>query len=393
MTTRVASVLATGTASEVAQQLLAGVRDKLEGNQATLALVFASTAQPLAEVTAALSSGMPGTVLMGASTAGEFTEQGDAKKSAALFAVSGDLRVFAGIGTGLKDDPERAVSAALEGLPREVHGYPSRTAIMLLDPLAGRGEEATLLAATLLGEDVRLAGGAAGDDLQMRSTMVACGPRAASDAVAIALVFSRAPLGVGVCHGHEPLSEPLRVTKASGGTVVSVNGRPAWEVWLEQTRARAAQSGLDVDRLTPEQEGGFLLRYEAGLSSGEGYKIRAPLSRNADGSINFACGLPEGAVFRITESDGDRQLASAREAARRARAQLGDRKIAGAVVFDCICRNLILGTEFATAVRGISKELGDVPLAGFETYGEIALDAGDMSGFHNTTTVVLAFPT
>jgi methyl-accepting chemotaxis protein len=33
-----------------------------------------------------------------------------------------------------------------------------------------------------------------------------------------------------------------------------------------------------------------------------------------------------------------------------------------------------------------------VPVAGFETYGEIALDVGDMSGFHNTTTVVLAFP-
>lgn len=38
------------------------------------------------------------------------------------------------------------------------------------------------------------------------------------------------------------------------------------------------------------------------------------------------------------------------------------------------------------------EELGGAPLAGFETYGEIALDAGDMSGFHNTTSVVLAFP-
>ena len=37
-------------------------------------------------------------------------------------------------------------------------------------------------------------------------------------------------------------------------------------------------------------------------------------------------------------------------------------------------------------------ELGGVPIAGFETYGEIALDAGDLSGFHNTTTVVLAIP-
>jgi methyl-accepting chemotaxis protein len=53
---------------------------------------------------------------------------------------------------------------------------------------------------------------------------------------------------------------------------------------------------------------------------------------------------------------------------------------------------LILGSDFARAVKGISEELGDVPLAGYETYGEVALDVGDMSGFHNTTSVVLAFP-
>jgi methyl-accepting chemotaxis protein len=61
-------------------------------------------------------------------------------------------------------------------------------------------------------------------------------------------------------------------------------------------------------------------------------------------------------------------------------------------VFDCICRSLILGPDFMRAVRAMSSELGEVPLAGFETYGEIALDVGDMSGFHNTTSVVLAFP-
>jgi methyl-accepting chemotaxis protein len=71
---------------------------------------------------------------------------------------------------------------------------------------------------------------------------------------------------------------------------------------------------------------------------------------------------------------------------------MNDGAIAGAIVFDCICRNLILGDEFHTAVKGISDELGGAPLAGYETYGEIALAAGDMSGFHNTTTVVLAFP-
>ena len=96
-------------------------------------------------------------------------------------------------------------------------------------------------------------------------------------------------------------------------------------------------------------------------------------------------------MVRITESIPERQIESARTAAKRARAQL-DRDAAGAIVFDCICRNLILGDRFAQATSGIAEELGGVPIAGFETYGEIALDAGDLSGFHNTTTVVLAFP-
>jgi hypothetical protein len=392
MGTRVATAMASGNAGEASEKLLEQVERRLEGAEVKLCLVFGSTEQPLGTLAQLISARLPRAVVLGASTAGEFTQVGDAKGSVAMFALSGDYKIFCNMGNGLKADAVKAVEQALEGLPRELHGYPYRTALMLLDPLAGRGEEATLIAATLLGDDIRLAGGAAGDDLKMARTLVSCGPRAESDAVAIALIFSKAPLGVGVCHGHEPLSKPLRVTKAEAGTVLEVEGRPAWEVWKEQTRDRAAERGIDVAQLSRQDEGGFLLRYEAGLSAGDGYKIRAPLSRNADGSINFACGIPEGAVIRITESEPERQLESAREAARRARAQLEGASVAGALVFDCICRNLILGADFARAVRGISDELGNVPLAGFETYGEIALDAGDMSGFHNTTSVVLAFP-
>jgi methyl-accepting chemotaxis protein len=40
----------------------------------------------------------------------------------------------------------------------------------------------------------------------------------------------------------------------------------------------------------------------------------------------------------------------------------------------------------------MSEALGGAPLSGFETYGEVALHDGSLSGFHNTTSVVLAFP-
>jgi methyl-accepting chemotaxis protein len=182
------------------------------------------------------------------------------------------------------------------------------------------------------------------------------------------------------------------VTRARGNVVEQIEGRPAWDVWREQTRDAALAQGIDPHALAPGDEVAFLLRFEAGLAAGEALKIRAPLSRTAEGAISFACGIPEGAVIRITESTPRDQIESAREAARRAKAKLGGLEVAGAVVFDCVCRNLILQEAFGDAVRAMAEELGGVPLAGFKTYGEIALDAGDMSGFHNTTSVVLAFP-
>ena len=71
---------------------------------------------------------------------------------------------------------------------------------------------------------------------------------------------------------------------------------------------------------------------------------------------------------------------------------LAGTKLAGALVFDCGIRKVTLGDRFFDAVKAISTALDGVPLAGFETYGEVALEPGDFSGFHNTSTVVLAFP-
>jgi methyl-accepting chemotaxis protein len=283
------------------------------------------------------------------------------------------------------------ITSAVQSLPA-TGKYPHRTAILLLDPLAGVGEEAVLAAGAAFGPDVLVAGGAAGDDVAMKETFVSLGPEAASNAAVVAQLFTEKPLGIGVHHGHQAISKAVEVTRAAGNVVYELDGRPAWDVWADATREHARTRGVDPDALSESEVGSYLLRYEGGLATGGAIKVRAPLSRGADGSLSFACGIAEGAKIVITESTPDRQVESARIAARSARERLGGGPVAGAIVFDCICRNLILGDRFEEAVRGMSEELGGAPLAGFETYGEIALEGGAMSGFHNTTTVVLAFP-
>ena len=389
MKTTVATSIASEPGIGSARILVDDVTKQLGGAAPRIALVFASTQQPLPALLSELASLLPGTTLLGASSAGEFTGVEERKGSATLVAIAGDLGTHAVLAEGLAADVEGTIARAVSHLPPRDPARPYRTAIMLLDPLAGRSEEATLTAAALLGDDVKLAGGAAGDDLKMQKTFVGCGTRAASDAVVLAVVDSKVPLGVGAAHGHRAMSRDHVVTDAEGAVVRTVDGRPAWEVWREDCREL---SGVDPSTLAEAEIGGFLLRFEAGLRTGTEYKVRAPLSRGSDGSLAFACGIPQGTVFQIMRSEAEWQVASASLAATRARAQLGGADVAGAVVFDCICRNLILGSRFQDAVQAIRTALGGAPLAGFETYGEIALDVGDMSGFHNTTSVVLAFP-
>lgn len=392
MSTKVATAIAHGSSHEVAGILSAAVKQQLGGESPQLVMLFASTKQPLSEIGPAIAREFGGSVLLGCSSAGEFVEEDEKAGSASIFAVSGDFKVFAAMGTGLSTDLFAAVGSAVEALPQKVEGYDHQTAIILLDGLFGGGEEATLIAASMLGEGVPLAGGAAGDDLNMKQTFVAFGSQVENDALVIAKVFSKAPLGVGVAHGHVPLSSKgLRVTKAEGNIVYEIEGRRAWDVWVEETRERTKAAGIDPESLQGNDVIHYLGLYEGGLEVGEEYKVRVPLTKGENGALIFACGIPTDTVLHIMESDGERQVQSAKKAAQRAKKNLGESRPAGAVVFDCTCRKLLLGSNFGTAVRTIAKEL-DGPLAGFEAYGEIALNIGDLSGYHNTTTVVLAFP-
>lgn len=353
-----------------------------------MVVAFASPKTEPAKIGARLAQKFPNAHSLVSSTSGEFTEDGDGSGTVALFALAGDYKIFSGVGHNLAGDPEAAVAQALAGQPAEVHGYNHRASIVLLDALAGHGEEAALMLANTLGE-TPLVGGAAGDDLAMKQTLVGVGGNVQPDSIAVATIFSKVPLGIGVRHGHLPQGGPEhRVTRADGSVVLEVDGRPAWDVWLERTGKRAKEIGLDPEG----QPGGYLLRFEAGLRIGDEFKVRAPLAPRPGGGILFATPMLEGTLFHIMESDPSKQVDSAVHAAREARTALGGAEVAGALVFDCICRKLILGDGYSAMLGRVSAELGAAPLAGFATYGEIAMNSGDMSGFHNTTTVVLAFP-
>jgi methyl-accepting chemotaxis protein len=97
-------------------------------------------------------------------------------------------------------------------------------------------------------------------------------------------------------------------------------------------------------------------------------------------------------MVSILDGEPDNLVAAARDAAVEASAALGGARAAGVLMFDCVCRGMILKEQFQREIDAVRSVFGQVPLAGCLTYGEIARYTGRLDGWHNATAVVVAIP-
>ena len=97
-------------------------------------------------------------------------------------------------------------------------------------------------------------------------------------------------------------------------------------------------------------------------------------------------------MISILDGDPESMLNAAKSAAEEAREHLEGAEAAGVLVFDCVCRGMILKDDFHREISAVREVFGDVPVAGFLTYGEIARYHGRLEGWHNATAVVVAIP-
>ena len=373
---------AAAAAEDLSRQILSGHDDPPDA-----VVVFASSNFEYVELLRELERRCGARVLMGSSSAGEFTDDASGTGSASALAIrSKDLVLRASLGTGVGRD---AVAAARElvrgfaGPSDSRHAY--RAALVMTDALAGHAD-ALVEALTLetAGRYV-LAGGGAGDDARFTRTHVFHGTEVHTDAVVALEILSNKPIGVGIGHGWEPASPPLRVTEVDGLRLVGLDGLPAVEAY----ERHAAGSGTRFDRTDPL---GYFLHNILGIETPAGHRLRVPLSVDADGSIRCAAEVPRHSIVQIMRSSNESAARAATRAASAAVAALGDAAVGGALFFDCVATRLRMGDEFALELDSVAAVLGDRPFVGCNTYGQIARTDRQFSGFHNCTAVVLALP-
>ncbi len=384
------------TAEEAVNMAMEGIR------RPTLTIVFFSSKHNPEEVYRTVRERVKTGHIIGGSTGGEITSLGEGTGNVAIMILESPLlKVGIGVGEGLKEKPaDAAQKASLQAYdmlmknptlaPSMFLGYmKSRktdllninpfVTIFLPDGLAGAEEEALRGGLRLMGKSWRVVGGSTGDDFQFQRTyQIANGVY--TDSVVVAMLTGL-KMGLGMSHPYVPTDRGAVVTRAEGRVVYELNGKPAAQVMKEL---------LEVDELNPD----VFARNPVGMRTGDvfsDYIIKSAVNANPDGSILFYAEVPENIYLTVMRADENTTKENFKRALREAIRDAGNPSEIGAIInFTCVLRWLLkqrLNIDDIALVREVVGK--DVPVIGFNTYGEQGITRGGAIGHYNQTSTLL----
>ena len=293
-----------------------------------------------------------------------------------------DMDVNIAVDSGVRDQPAHVAERVADQLERYLPPPTAdryAAALVLADGLSGSLAEAVQSATSVLGPLCPLVGGGAGalhpNQFVNDATY--------DDAIAIALLTTSAPIGVGVYHGWTPAGQGLVVTRSRHNMVYELGGRSAFEAYVEL---------FPDEDLTPTTLYEFARLHPIGLPQVNGeFLIRDPVNTFANGAMECAASVPENAIAHIMQADPATLPTAAESATRRAIAKLGGRPVAAVLIFNCVTRQIMLGDAIKAEVDLIRGIIGpDTPIGGMFCFGEIAAGEVGPSTFHNKTVAVCA---
>ena len=374
-------------AAEAGRALASSVRDGLSGEHADVLIVFVSSRYDYSELLEALNAHCEPALIVGCSSAGEFTSESPQTSSACVVAIRNpEMKFSASLAEGLRADRSAAAAklvSAFYGAKSAEYAY--RSAMMLIDALSCSADALVEEVTIATGGMYQLFGGGAGDDAQFKTTHVFLGTKAYTDAAVALEILSNKPIGIGVRHGWERATAAMRVTEADGNRLVSLNAAPA----IEAFENHAAETGQVFD---PKEPLPFFLANVLGVDSGGSQRLRVPLALNGDGSITCAADVPTGSTVYIMRASEVSSAKAAKVATESAVAQLQEHRPSVAIFFDCVATRLRTGQDFGLELQALQQALTPATFVGCNTYGQIARAEGQFGGFHNCTAVVAVFP-
>ncbi|MCA2212246.1 FIST signal transduction protein [Jidongwangia harbinensis] len=374
---------ATAAGTAAAHTAMAG----LNGADPGLVIVYASIRYDLTELLAAVRAVTGDTPLVGATTAGQFSDgeflpPGTSVSVLVLgagvyrFATASVGGISADTMTAGHDLARQAVDAA--GPEPTPHG----AVLVLADGMAGDMQGLLTGIYRVTGAAVPVVGGAAGDDRTFSGSFVLHDDKVIADGAVAVWIGSDRPLHVVSGHGWQAHGLPMLVTRVEGQVVHEIDGRPAAELYNEAIRSGYAE------RKVPEgARGDWFTKHSFGLIEPDGTQLIRGGFLDDEGQVRTFTPLPEYCAVQIVSANPDDLLDISEQVVADALSDLDDAAVM--LTFSCIARmDMFTEREDEEAVK-LQKAAGPVSTFGFYTYGEFARTTG-VAGYHNATITALA---
>lgn len=366
---------------DMGRRLGKGLVEKL-GEFPAACWLFCSSHGDLQDLLKGISSAVGTRTLVGCTTDGEISCEGFSTGSAVLGGIVTDQIEFQ---VAHIPNLSRDSEVAGQELARALSG--ASYVQLFSDGITGNGCALLRGMAAVLGPQIPISGGTAGDCGEFVRTHQFVGDRVVTD-TAVAIGFAGDfRVGTGVRSGWSPIGIAKKVTRASGNVLYELGGQPALEVYERFL-------GKHAERLpTVGVEYPLGLVDEAGDCDGRGdyYLLRATMSVNRqEGSITFAGEIPEGAMVKMTCGDTNAILEAAGQATELALDDLGDRTPAMVFFYSCMARKIVLDRRTKEEIERVRQKVGrEIPILGFYTYGEYCrVRSGGPCFLHNETATV-----
>ncbi len=215
--------------------------------------------------------------------------------------------------------------------------------------------------------------GHAGKSFQMENDTVAF------DAVSGLALSGAFRAEIGITQSCQPFGEPFQVTRSDGNMIYEMDGRPAYDIFLESlSQIESSEVGRALGGENPDEVfqkvflGVPLTSFQTDFSKSR-YLIRNIMGVNAKKGI-LACVSPveQGEFITFAVRDAER----ARQDMRRMLEDLHHRLVPGEArfgfYFNCCARGESLYGRSDEDITMIREFFPNVPIIGFFAYGEIA---------------------
>jgi hypothetical protein len=224
-----------------------------------------------------------------------------------------------------------------------------------------------------------IGGSTSGDGKEPISYQICDGVK--TDTAVVASFSTAVKMGTAMGHPYLPAGQGAVVTQSDGRVVKTLNGKPVKEV---------LSNLMGQGDLTPE----LFVQHPFGIKSSDvfgEYTIKSAQALNSDGSVSFYAEIPVGAFLRAMKTDKAIAEQQFRETLQKAIVDAGSpKKIAAIIVFNCILRHQLKTRLGVNDLRIIQEVCGDdVPMIGFNTFGEQGHTQGGSVGHYNQTATVL----